>query len=1146
MKRILINATQSEELRVAIVDGQKLHDLDIEVGNREQRKANVYKGRVTRVEPSLEAAFIDYGGNRHGFLPLKEVAKEYFNKGQNGGNGQDNSKDSIKHALSEGQEIIVQVEKEERGNKGAALTTFASLAGRYLVLMPNNPRAGGVSRRIEGEDRNELREALNEVQVPNGMGVIVRTAGVGRCAEELQWDLDYLAQVWKAIGEAAEARKAPFLIYQESNVIIRALRDYLRDDIGEVVIDQADIYATGREFMQQVMPHTLNKLKHYTDDTPLFSRFQVESQVESAFEREVTLPSGGSIVIDHTEAMTSVDINSARATKGSGIEETAFNTNLEAAEEVARQLRIRDLGGLVVIDFIDMENNKHQREVENRLKQAATVDRARVQIGRISRFGLLEMSRQRLKPSLSEYSSQACPRCLGRGSIRSVESLSLSILRLLEEEAMKPASGRVIVQLPLAVASFLLNEKRDDIAGVEKRSKTQVTLVPNSTLETPHYEIKRVRGDQLAEDANDATSYRLDTNVEIEKPVEPQRASAASTTREEPAVKSVARPEAPVIERTPKSAPEPAPEPTPEPTPAAASAPTPWHQLWDAMRRIVNGDRAMPQPQATPQLADKRTPSNKPQTQEKSGGAAQKTRPSRSRRSDSADGDSNNSGSNNTRSRRGGRNRRNNRNNDEASGGSDNTPQQTGQKPAGQKDAGSNNTKNDKRSTKSDSNTGNQAAKDKPSKAAGSAGDSNANASKKAQAQKTRSDNRDGGQSKRERDKPEIEATPKQPDAQQPSDPTDTSYDERNETAGNNDAATASNKSDADADSDNDNPEHTEAGTGGRRRRRRGGRGRRGGRNRSKSADSDNEASDNDGDGDGDAHNGDTDSPKEAAAPASAVETAPAPADDPTRVADKPETAPTQVREDRPDAEESSAGNLAESPQESRLKTPTPEEEQPWSALTASDNARAASQREHNGVARDDSTRDRDIAATEEQEQSAPEAAPTQKPKPAAKPKKPKKVAPESDKPEPDADNKPTPAEQAAPDTDAQPAPDAAHDAPAEKKPAPSKAMEQADDTAPALEQVETEANQATGQAEIDDSAEAGTEVAEPAKQPVVEDSAEAQLSARVEEVVESLGTNAGDEQPKLQQVETQQAATEDAAENADDANRKSDAPTQS
>ncbi|AWN16994.1 Rne/Rng family ribonuclease [Salinisphaera sp. LB1] len=511
MKRILVNATQPEELRVAIVDGQKLHDLDIEVGSREQRKANVYKGRVTRVEPSLEAAFIDYGGNRHGFLPLKEVAKSYYEKAD--GNGQGNGKAT----LSEGQEVIVQVEKEERGNKGAALTTYISLAGRYLVLMPNNPRAGGVSRRIEGEERNELREALNEVQVPEGMGVIVRTAGVGRCAEELQWDLDYLAHVWKAINDAADARKAPFLIYQESNVIIRALRDYLRDDIGEVVIDQPEIYETGREFMQQVMPHALNKLKQYTDETPLFSRFQVESQIESAFEREVTLPSGGSIVIDHTEAMTSVDINSARATKGAGIEETAFNTNVEAAEEVARQLRIRDLGGLVVIDFIDMESAKNQREVENRLKQAAKADRARVQIGRISRFGLLEMSRQRLKPSLSEYSSQVCPRCLGRGSIRSVESLSLSILRLLEEEAMKPGTGRVIVQLPIPVASFLLNEKRSDLADVERRAKTRITLVPNNELETPHYEIRRVRGDQLTEEDNNAASYKIDTQVDIEK-----------------------------------------------------------------------------------------------------------------------------------------------------------------------------------------------------------------------------------------------------------------------------------------------------------------------------------------------------------------------------------------------------------------------------------------------------------------------------------------------------------------------------------------------------------------------------------------------------------------------------------------------------
>ena len=568
MKRILVNATQPEELRVAIVDGQKLHDLDIEVGSREQRKANVYKGRVTRVEPSLEAAFIDYGGNRHGFLPLKEVAKGYVQ----------NDNDS-KHMLSEGQEIIVQVEKEERGNKGAALTTYVSLAGRYLVLMPNNPKAGGVSRRIEGEERNELREALNQVMVPNGMGVIVRTAGVGRGSEELQWDLDYLVNVWNAINEAAEADKAPFLVYQESNVIIRALRDYLRDDIGEVLIDQPEVYETGQEFMKQVMPHALNKLKHYTDNTPLFTRFQVESQIESAFEREVTLPSGGSIVIDHTEAMTSVDINSARATKGGGIEETAFNTNVEAAEEIARQLRIRDLGGLVVIDFIDMESAKNQREVENRLKHAAKADRARVQIGRISRFGLLEMSRQRLKPSLSEYSSHVCPRCLGRGSIRSVESLSLSILRLLEEEAMKPGTGRVIVQLPVPVASFLLNEKRADLENLEHRAKTRVTLIPNTELETPHYEIKRVRADQLEEDDNAVASHKIDTHVDIEKPAEPDHA-ALRAKREEPAVKRVARPEAPAVDQRAPA------EVSGQPAGQMSNPPTAWQQLWDAFRRI--------------------------------------------------------------------------------------------------------------------------------------------------------------------------------------------------------------------------------------------------------------------------------------------------------------------------------------------------------------------------------------------------------------------------------------------------------------------------------------------------------------------------------------------------------------------------------
>ncbi len=611
MKRILVNATQPEELRVAIVDGQKLHDLDIEVGSREQRKANVYKGRVTRVEPSLEAAFIDYGGNRHGFLPLKEVAKGYVqNAGEN----------NTKHMLAEGQEIIVQVEKEERGNKGAALTTYVSLAGRYLVLMPNNPKAGGVSRRIEGEERNELREALNQVMVPNGMGVIVRTAGVGRGSEELQWDLDYLVNVWNAINEAAEADKAPFLVYQESNVIIRALRDYLRDDIGEVLIDQPEVYETGEEFMKQVMPHALNKLKHYTDNTPLFTRFQVESQIESAFEREVTLPSGGSIVIDHTEAMTSVDINSARATKGGGIEETAFNTNVEAAEEIARQLRIRDLGGLVVIDFIDMENAKNQREVENRLKQAAKSDRARVQIGRISRFGLLEMSRQRLKPSLSEYSSHVCPRCLGRGSIRSVESLSLSILRLLEEEAMKPGTGRVVVQLPVPVASFLLNEKRADLESVENRAKTRVTLVPNVELETPHYEIKRIRADQLEEDDNGVASHKLDTQVDIEKPAEPDHA-ALRAKREEPAVKRVARPDAPVVDQRAPA------EVTGMTAGQMNNPPTAWQQLWDAFRRIFGGEGEMGQDQQRDALPhDTQQPAPAETTQPKQKSAPAKNR----------------------------------------------------------------------------------------------------------------------------------------------------------------------------------------------------------------------------------------------------------------------------------------------------------------------------------------------------------------------------------------------------------------------------------------------------------------------------------------------------------------------------------------
>ena len=433
MKRILVNATHTAELRVAIVDGQKLHDLDIESRTHQKKKANIYKGKITRIEPSLEAAFVNFGAERHGFLPFKEIARSYFNDTAS----ESDKRPAIGDVIREGQEIILQVEKEERGNKGAALTTFISLAGRYLVLMPNNPRAGGVSRRIEGNDRSELREALGELEIPEGMGLIVRTAGVGRSAEELQWDLDYLLKLWTAINEAAVTRPVPFLIYQESNLIVRALRDYFRSDIGEIIVDEPGLHQEAQQFMRQVMPHNLNKLKLYRDEIPLFSRYQIESQIESAFSREVQLPSGGAIVIDHTEALISIDINSARATKGADIEETATQTNLEAADEIARQLRLRDIGGLIVIDFIDMTANRNQRDIEKRLKQALELDRVRVQIGRISRFGLLEMSRQRIRPSLGESTYHTCPRCTGAGNIRSVESLALLILRVMEEEAMK-------------------------------------------------------------------------------------------------------------------------------------------------------------------------------------------------------------------------------------------------------------------------------------------------------------------------------------------------------------------------------------------------------------------------------------------------------------------------------------------------------------------------------------------------------------------------------------------------------------------------------------------------------------------------------------------------------------------------------------
>ena len=507
MKRMLINATQREELRVALVDGQKLYDLDIETPSREQKKANIYKGRITRIEPSLEAAFVDYGSDRHGFLPFKEINRSYFDpKVQGEGN-----RPTIKEAIREGQEIVVQVDKEERGNKGAALTTFVSLAGRYLVLMPNNPRAGGVSRRIEGDDRQEIREIMQNLNIPEGMGLIVRTAGVGRSQDELQWDLDYLLQIWQAIESAAKQKKAPFLVYQESNIIIRALRDYLRTDVGEILVDDPEVFEQAQQFIQQVMPHNLNRLKLYEETTPLFTRFQIESQIETAYQRSVSLPSGGAIVIDYTEALVSIDINSARATKGADIEETALNTNLEAAEEIARQLRLRDLGGLIVIDFIDMSSNRNQRDVENRMRELLKMDRARIQLGRISRFGLLEMSRQRLRPSLDEASHVVCPRCTGQGTIRSVESLSLSILRLIEEEAIKERTARVVVQLPVKVATFLLNEKRQAVQVLEQRHRIGVLLIPNESLETPHFELTRQRIEDLSDDQREQPSYGMMT-----------------------------------------------------------------------------------------------------------------------------------------------------------------------------------------------------------------------------------------------------------------------------------------------------------------------------------------------------------------------------------------------------------------------------------------------------------------------------------------------------------------------------------------------------------------------------------------------------------------------------------------------------------
>ena len=561
MKRMLVNATQKEELRLAMVDGQKLYDLDIEVPSREQRKSNIYKGRITRIEPSLEACFVDYGVPRHGFLPLKEISNEYFVRQPEQGD-----RVQIRDVLREGQEIVVQVDKEERGTKGAALTTYISLAGRFIVLMPNNAGAGGVSRRIQGEERDIVRQSLEDLSPPDGMGCIVRTAGVGRSAEELRWDMDYLLRVWEAIKQVVVTRPAPFLIYQEGNAIVRALRDHFNDEIGEVLIDDPAVHQDALEFMERVLPHNLRKLKLYDDPTvPLFTRYQIESQIESAFNHKVSLPSGGSIVIDRTEALTAIDINSARSTKGGDIEETALNTNLEAADEIGRQLRIRDLGGLVVVDFIDMGPQRNQREVENRLRDAVKHDRARIQIGRISRFGLLELSRQRLRPSLDESTQSVCPRCSGAGNIRSVESLALAVLRLVGEEARKERTAKVIVQVPLDVANYVLNEKRDWVQSVQEANGVQIVLIGNPDLETPNYSLRRVRDDETTLPENAGTSYKLltpkpDPSLPFEEVRKQQKAEEAAISN--------------LLPSTPAPTPPPAPEP-PARAPEAPRAATP-------------------------------------------------------------------------------------------------------------------------------------------------------------------------------------------------------------------------------------------------------------------------------------------------------------------------------------------------------------------------------------------------------------------------------------------------------------------------------------------------------------------------------------------------------------------------------------------
>ena len=611
MKRMLINASHTEEVRVAMVDGQRLYDLDIENRTREQKKSNIYKGKITRVEPSLEAAFVDYGAERHGFLPLKEISREYFKKGASSEGGRVRIQDAIK----EGQEVLVQVEKEERGSKGAALTTFMSLAGRYLVLMPNNPRAGGISRRIEGDERADLREAMRGLEIPDGMGAIVRTAGIGRATEELQWDLDYLLQLWNTITEEADGAKAPHFLFQESNVIVRAIRDYLRQDVGEVIVDGVEAYALAAAFIGTVMPDFTSKVKFYQEEIPLFNRYQIENQIETAFCREVSLPSGGSIVIDITEAMVSIDINSARATKGGDIEETAFNTNKEAAEEIARQLRLRDVGGLIVIDFIDMLNSRHQKEVENKMRDALVVDRARVQVGRISRFGLLEMSRQRLRPSLEETMSKVCPRCKGQGTIRGTRSLALSILRLVEEEAQKEFSREIRAIVPVSVATFLLNEKRKEISDIEARNKIQVTVLPNTEMETPHFEVVRIRSQ---DEDNSDFSYKMAHDLskpEIEVVTD---TSAAAQSLPQPAVKTI-------VPSTPAPS-------VAKPEPVVVKSPGLVKRLWDSLF----GE----------------TPSQEEEDKPKPRGRSSRNNPNRSR------------GGQNNRSRSNNRGRSNNRNGD--------------------------------------------------------------------------------------------------------------------------------------------------------------------------------------------------------------------------------------------------------------------------------------------------------------------------------------------------------------------------------------------------------------------------------------------------------------------------------------------------